>query len=59
MGFEKSMGSGLRQCPRSLRPPAEGKLKRWHIEGDRRRFVDLDEVHKLLEPRPIAPKLKP
>jgi hypothetical protein len=33
-----------------------GKLKRWHIEGDRRRFVDMDEVHKLLEPRPIPPK---
>ncbi len=37
----------------------EGKLKRWRIEGDRRRFVDMDEVHKLLEPRPIPPKEKP
>jgi excisionase family DNA binding protein len=34
----------------------DGKLKGWRIEGDRRRFVDMDEVKKLLEPRPLPPK---
>ena len=32
---------------------AEGKLKRWQIPGDRKRYVDMDEVKKLLEPRPL------
>lgn len=30
----------------------QGKLTPWTIEGDRRRFVDLDEIKKLREPRP-------
>ena len=30
---------------------AEGKLKRWKIEGDRHRYVDLDAIKKLREPR--------
>jgi len=30
----------------------EGKLTPWTIEGDRRRFVDLDEIKALREPRP-------
>jgi len=37
----------------------QGKLKGWRIEGDKRRFVDLDEVKKLMQPRPITPKTKP
>jgi len=31
----------------------EGKLKRWQVPGDRRRFVDMVEVKRLLEPRPL------
>jgi len=31
----------------------EGKLKRWQIPGDRKRYVDMDEVKRLLEPRPL------
>jgi excisionase family DNA binding protein len=34
----------------------EGKLTPWTIEGDRRRFVDLDEIRRLREPRP-APRV--
>jgi hypothetical protein len=37
----------------------DGKLKRWRIEGDKRRFVDLDEVKRLLEPRPLPPTVTP
>jgi len=36
----------------------QGKLKGWRIEGDKRRFVDLDEVKKLMQPRPVSPKAK-
>jgi len=32
---------------------SEGKLKRWQIPGDRKRYVDMDEVKRLLEPRPV------
>jgi len=32
---------------------AEGKLKRWQIAGDRKRYVNMDEVKKLLEPKPL------
>ncbi len=31
----------------------EGQLKRWQIPGDRKRYVDMDEVKRLLEPRPL------
>ena len=31
----------------------DGKLKRWQIPGDRKRYVDYDEVKRLLEPRPV------
>jgi predicted site-specific integrase-resolvase len=32
---------------------SEGQLKRWQIPGDRKRYVDIDEVKRLLEPRPL------
>jgi len=32
---------------------SEGKLKRWQIPGDRKRYVDMDEVKKLLEPKAL------
>ncbi len=31
----------------------EGKLKRWKVPGDTKRYVDMDEVKRLLEPRPL------
>ncbi len=31
----------------------EGLLTPWEITGDRRRFVDLEEIKKLREPRPV------
>jgi excisionase family DNA binding protein len=31
----------------------EGKLKRWQIPGDRKRYVDMDEVKRLKEPRQL------
>jgi len=32
---------------------SEGKLQRWQVPGDRKRYVDMDEVKRLLEPRPL------
>lgn len=37
---------------------SEGKLKRWAIPGDNRRYVDMDEVKALLLPRIVPPKPK-
>ncbi len=37
---------------------SEGRLKRWQVPGDHRRFVDMDEVKKLMEPRVVPPKSK-
>jgi predicted site-specific integrase-resolvase len=37
---------------------SEGRLKRWAIPGDHRRYVDLDEVKKLMQPRVVPPKPK-
>lgn len=34
---------------------AEGKLKRWKIEGDRKLYLDLDELRKLRQPRVVPP----
>lgn len=31
----------------------ETKLKRWKVPGDRRRFVDMDEIRRLKEPRQV------
>ena len=31
----------------------DGKLKRWAIPGDRRRYVDMAELRELLKPRPV------
>jgi excisionase family DNA binding protein len=33
----------------------EGKLRAYTIAGDRRRFVDLDEIKRLREPKPLDP----
>ena len=33
----------------------QGRLRAYSIAGDRRRYVDLDEIRKLREPRPIEP----
>ncbi len=39
---------------------SEGKLRRWQVPGDRRRYVDMAEVKRLMEPREIPPgPLKP
>jgi excisionase family DNA binding protein len=32
----------------------QGKLTANRIEGDRRRFVDVDEIKRLREPRPVT-----
>lgn len=32
----------------------EGKLKRWAIPGDNRRYVDMDEVKKLAQPHIVV-----
>jgi excisionase family DNA binding protein len=37
----------------------DGLLKRWAIPGDHWRYVDLDEVKKLMQPRVVPPKPKP
>jgi len=31
----------------------EGRLKRWQVPGDRKRYVDMDELKRLLRPRPL------
>jgi excisionase family DNA binding protein len=31
----------------------EGRLKRWQVPGDRKRYVDMDELKRLLKPRPL------
>lgn len=37
----------------------EGKIKAYRIAGERKHFVDLDEIEKLREPKPIPrPKKK-
>lgn len=37
----------------------EGRLKRWQIPGDNRRYVDMDEVKAQLVPRIVPLKPKP
>lgn len=34
----------------------EGMLRRWQVPGDRRRYVDIAEVKKLMEPRELPLK---
>jgi hypothetical protein len=38
---------------------ASGALKRWQVPGDRHRFVDLDEVKRLMQPRVVEPRPLP
>lgn len=35
---------------------AEGRLKAYAIAGDRRRFVDMDELDRLRRPKPVPRK---
>jgi hypothetical protein len=34
-----------------------GRMKGWKIEGDRKRYVDMEEIKKLREPKPLPPRL--
>jgi excisionase family DNA binding protein len=34
----------------------EGKLTPYRIEGDRRRYLDIEEVERLREPKPLRRK---
>ncbi len=31
----------------------EGRLRRWQVPGDRKRYVDMDELRRVLKPRPL------
>jgi excisionase family DNA binding protein len=35
---------------------SEGKLTAYRIAGDRRRYVDMDDIKRLREPEPLLPK---
>ena len=35
---------------------SEGKLIAYRIAGDRRRYVDMDDIKRLREPQPTQPK---
>ena len=37
---------------------SDGKIRAYTIPGDKHRYVDLDEVRKFRQPRPIEPKLE-
>lgn len=48
----KQTGIGRRTLSRWI---SQGRIKGYTIAGDRRRFVDLDEIKKLREPKEIEP----
>jgi hypothetical protein len=35
----------------------EGRIKKWKIEGDRRGYVDMQEIERLKQPRIVPPGL--
>jgi excisionase family DNA binding protein len=46
----RQLGIGRRTLTRWI---SEGKLTGYTIAGDRRRYVDMDEVKKLRQPKPL------
>jgi hypothetical protein len=51
----KTLKISRRQLQRWI---SAGRITRYKSEGDRKVYVDLDEVRKLRKPRPVPPRAK-